>query len=58
MITTLIPIQLILINLAQLNWRSLMARLNFYNKILKFRYTYTYLETQSNPNGVSIELKI
>ncbi|MDZ7969218.1 MAG: hypothetical protein RM368_30445 [Nostoc sp. DedSLP03] len=45
MITTSIPIQLILINLAQLNWRSLMAHLNFYNKILKFRYTYTYLET-------------
>ncbi|MEA5601763.1 hypothetical protein [Nostoc sp. UHCC 0252] len=54
MITTLIPIQLILINLAQLNWRSLMPHLNFYHEILKFRYTYTYLETQSNPNCVYI----
>ncbi|MEH2243357.1 hypothetical protein [Nostoc sp.] len=52
MITTLI--QLILINLAQVNWRSLMARLNFYHKILKIRYNYTYLETQSHPNCVSI----
>ncbi|MEH2250228.1 hypothetical protein [Nostoc sp.] len=52
MITTLI--QLILINLAQVNWRSLMVRLNFYHKIIKFRYTYTYLETQSNPDCVSI----
>jgi hypothetical protein len=52
MITTFI--QLILINLSQLNWRSQMALLNFYNKTLKFRYTYTYSETQSNHNCIFI----